>query len=532
MYAVVADDSGDEAASVDTSEESVGGTLSVWLGTLGDALPPSPKEGEADPYVSKCGGEPVWMGRVPAAVREGAKAGGVCCETCDMPLFLVAQIYAPVDFARSLYIYGCNSPSCSVARVEGAMVAQEQEGELSGVAAGSWRVFRSQVEDQRDVWGVGEEGVDAAAEAAANGSKKAGAQPGEEDRGSVLSFGASFASELAAAAAAAAVNPGGLDSGGGEGGGGVLGGGSFASAFASAGDTGMDDLDALLAARDASLDAAAAVAGNTGSGVTKDEKKKLKKETKNGGKKKSKANKEGRGEEEEEEDEQEEGRRGEGSSGKVDGGCLPSFAISSFQEPEAAAASGGSKKAARGDRADELAMEYLKGEADAAGDGDAKDGSGVTSVAAAGPGDRYERLPIDQRFFFRFKARVARCPSQILRYAYGGSELLPAPLPLVKAKKRKKGKSQAKSQSQSQSQFRNDLARRGKPRIIAPRCACGAERVFELQLMPQLLSALDVDGDGGMGAGAGGMDFASVYVYSCAESCGKSDEEWAYVLPS
>ena len=71
--------------------------------------------------------------------------------------------------------------------------------------------------------------------------------------------------------------------------------------------------------------------------------------------------------------------------------------------------------------------------------------------------------------------------------------------------------------------------------VVAP-CACGATRVLEMQLMPQLLFELHVDDyvttndrDGAAG-GVGGMDWACVLIYSCPHSCDQSTEEAAFVL--
>eukprot|EP00618_Florenciella_parvula_P014690 CAMPEP_0119477304 /NCGR_PEP_ID=MMETSP1344-20130328/7498_1 /TAXON_ID=236787 /ORGANISM="Florenciella parvula, Strain CCMP2471" /LENGTH=247 /DNA_ID=CAMNT_0007511267 /DNA_START=213 /DNA_END=956 /DNA_ORIENTATION=- len=62
----------------------------------------------------------------------------------------------------------------------------------------------------------------------------------------------------------------------------------------------------------------------------------------------------------------------------------------------------------------------------------------------------------------KFQDRVGRCPSQGLRYAWGGAPLW-------------------------SSAIMPEAARRPPP------CACGAARQFELQLMPSLLFALKVD---------------------------------------
>lgn len=52
-----------------------------------------------------------------------------------------------------------------------------------------------------------------------------------------------------------------------------------------------------------------------------------------------------------------------------------------------------------------------------------------------------------------------------------------------------------------------------KPTDI-PKCElCGAERVFELQVMPRLLSYLEVDKLGQS------LDWATIAIFTCAKSC-------------
>ena len=83
------------------------------------------------PYDSRIGGAATWF---PGKAEHG-KDGGVCA-SCGAQLFMVAQIYAPVEYARALAIFGCNNLECSR-------------------KASSWRVLRTQ--DVRDVdpWRLG-----------------------------------------------------------------------------------------------------------------------------------------------------------------------------------------------------------------------------------------------------------------------------------------------------------------------------------------------------------------------------------------
>lgn len=128
-------------------------------------------------------------------------------------------------------------------------------------------------------------------------------------------------------------------------------------------------------------------------------------------------------------------------------------------------------------------------------------------------GDGYESTSKSERALARFQHRLQREPGQCLRYAYGGKPLWPSNMPI--------------------------------PEV--PRCACGQIRTFELQLMPALLSVVDTDradflepnaetkGKDDPGAPAllttGGMDWMTVLVYSCPDSCDQSNEEFAIIHP-
>lgn len=145
--------------------------------------------------------------------------------------------------------------------------------------------------------------------------------------------------------------------------------------------------------------------------------------------------------------------------------------------------------------------------------------TGVTGANATS-GESYERTPAQQRQFMRFQKRVSRCPLQVLRYEYGGEPLWPMPEPR---------------------------------HLKIPKCTCGEQRVFELQLLPTINYFLKVDeyaphklnlstqlstAVASVGAipvhapRGGGMDWSGVFVYSCPQSCAQSHEEFAYVLPT
>jgi hypothetical protein len=80
------------------------------------------------------------------------------------------------------------------------------------------------------------------------------------------------------------------------------------------------------------------------------------------------------------------------------------------------------------------------------------------------------------------------------------------------------------------------------PHLIPP-CACGAERVFEAQLLSSLLHVLEVDkhaptdadssAASGLGAAyeQGGMNWGNIAVYSCPNVC-SAEEEYVVVQDS
>lgn len=144
-----------------------------------------------------------------------------------------------------------------------------------------------------------------------------------------------------------------------------------------------------------------------------------------------------------------------------------------------------------------------------------KKSAGGTSSGVPGSGESYERTPAHQRNFMRFQKRISRCPLQCLRYDYGGEPLWPTTIP---------------------------------QNLRVPSCACGQERVFELQLTPTINYFLKVDdlavktpavpsdtqtSDSKPSVAAGeGMDWLGLMVYSCPSSCAQSRSEFVYVLPA
>lgn len=88
----------------------------------------------------------------------------------------------------------------------------------------------------------------------------------------------------------------------------------------------------------------------------------------------------------------------------------------------------------------------------------------------------------DNKVFQRFKKRIAPEPHQVVRYSRGGSPLW------------------VSSQNVPSDQ---DI----------PPCTCGTKRIFEFQVMPQLLNSLSVDSTGAS------IDWGTLAVYACSASC-------------
>ncbi|KAJ0412909.1 hypothetical protein ATCC90586_002539 [Pythium insidiosum] len=86
---------------------------------LGVVQEKTPVDGSS-PTVCKAGGRPAWYSASPVV-----DPSSLDCPKCKAPLYLVAQVYAPVESDRTLYIFGCNSADCTE-------------------TPGSWRVFRDQ----------------------------------------------------------------------------------------------------------------------------------------------------------------------------------------------------------------------------------------------------------------------------------------------------------------------------------------------------------------------------------------------------
>ncbi|NXM05276.1 PDD2L protein, partial [Tyrannus savana] len=106
------------------------------------------------------------------------------------------------------------------------------------------------------------------------------------------------------------------------------------------------------------------------------------------------------------------------------------------------------------------------------------------SFAGEGGNEKYEKSEVKSwdHTFYKFMKRISVCPEQILRYSWGGQPLFITSPPA-------------------------DITQG------IPACsACGSSRVFELQLMPALVSLLHTDSDLS-------VEFGTAIVYTCERSC-------------
>lgn len=93
----------------------------------------------------------------------------------------------------------------------------------------------------------------------------------------------------------------------------------------------------------------------------------------------------------------------------------------------------------------------------------------------------------EDKVFARFKKRTADAPDQVLRYERGGTPLWLSPI---------------------------------VPQTVPDCERCGSRRVFEFQVMPQLLSFLERDE----------LDWGTLACYTCEASCNTEGyaEEWIF----
>ena len=118
--------------------------------------------------------------------------------------------------------------------------------------------------------------------------------------------------------------------------------------------------------------------------------------------------------------------------------------------------------------------------------------------------EKYEKTSIadGDRAFHKFQKRTRFCKQQCLRYSWNG-------LPLL-------------------------LSEKVKPYLpidhIPPCSNCGSARVFEIQLMPALVSHLSRANEEGVPQGAclfaedAKIDFGTIFIYTCRQSCDKTND--------
>lgn len=171
------------------------------------------------------------------------------------------------------------------------------------------------------------------------------------------------------------------------------------------------------------------------------------------------------------------------------------------------------------------------------------DGSG-SSVSS---GEAYERLPPSERAFLFFSNRIRLCPRQVARYAYGGIPMWSVPVSVDSFNQSPSRAKQQRDRNSNRDLHLSSKKRQDNPSLIPPLCICGAKRHFEFQVLPSILYVLGVDQVFTSSPSSleemlqrefvrddennysGGIDFANIAVYSCANSCDLSLEEFVVV---
>ncbi|OKL60781.1 hypothetical protein UA08_04294 [Talaromyces atroroseus] len=139
-----------------------------------------------------------------------------------------------------------------------------------------------------------------------------------------------------------------------------------------------------------------------------------------------------------------------------------------------------------------------------------EEGGGATDVK-----DAFESSM--DKAFLRFSTRLGHNPEQVLRYEFAGTPLLYSSSDAV-----------AKLFPSNQSQGRGvQLTSGGGTTNLMPRCpSCGRERLFELQLVPHTITALEDGREGiGLGKNDAGMEWGTIILGVCAANCGAVKEK-------
>lgn len=127
-----------------------------------------------------------------------------------------------------------------------------------------------------------------------------------------------------------------------------------------------------------------------------------------------------------------------------------------------------------------------------AGDGNAFRTPGKGQGGATYAQESYEKANYSDAIFHKFHKRLQRCPCQLIRFCWEGAPLFISQPP---------------------------------PSWEPSKCeSCGARRCFELQAMPALIQALEVEGCAQLQGPA--VEFGTVLFYSCSASCWKEGDTW------
>jgi len=144
---------------------------------------------------------------------------------------------------------------------------------------------------------------------------------------------------------------------------------------------------------------------------------------------------------------------------------------------------------------------------------------GGGNIAGSGNGtvEEDERLSEEDRILRGFQDRQRRAPRQVIRYAYGGKPFWSIPDQNLKS---------------------------GKVLWSVPNCSyCGEERKFEMQVLPSILDALEVDKcqtesktktkDGSVALDdllSNGLNFGSIAVFTCSNTSCRVEERAASLV--
>ena len=144
-------------------------------------------------------------------------------------------------------------------------------------------------------------------------------------------------------------------------------------------------------------------------------------------------------------------------------------------------------------------------------------GGGNTTGSGNGTAEEDERLSEEDRILRGFQDRQRRAPRQVIRYANGGKPFWSIP-------------------------YQNRKS--GKALWSVPNCSyCGEERKFEMQVLPSILDALEVDKyqtesktktkDGSLALDdllSNGLNFGSIAVFTCSNTSCRVEERAAYLV--